>query len=201
MKLQHAPHYSIHVIRESSSDQVPLCEVIIAGKSTGKIVQGAVFEAALTWNEYLLLFLTDDVPYEDGLNIYLLDQHLHVADYAQMYFMYSTGIFSDLDLSEDDIVRFRFLGESAWTLKLFPLKRFVMPVVSATLGVHRPWALYRRFQLSAEATPKQGKPSAIEKIRAPLPRASVPTSLTGSGPVVRLGDTFPADPPNDNYPP
>lgn len=63
------------------------------------------------------MFITDDVPFEEGLNIYLLDQQLNVADYARMYFGYSTGIFSDLDLTEDDTVRFRFLGEKIWTLK------------------------------------------------------------------------------------
>jgi hypothetical protein len=82
-----------------------------------------------------------------------------------MYFMYSTGVFSDLDLSDADIVRFRFLGEKIWTLKLFPQKRFAIPIVSAPLGVHRPFALYRRFQLSADALPKQVEPPASEDAR------------------------------------
>lgn len=67
-----------------------------------------MFEAALRWNDYVLLFLTDDVPFEETLNIYLLDKDLNVIDLARMYFMYATGIFSDLDLSEPDTVRFRF---------------------------------------------------------------------------------------------
>jgi hypothetical protein len=163
MKLEHASNYSIRLIRESTSEAVPLCEVIIGGEPTGKILQGAVFKAALAWNGYILLFLTDDVPFEDGLSIYLLDRHLHVTDYARMYFMYSTGVFSDLDLSDADTVRFRFLGESVWTLKLFTQKRLVIPILSASLGVHRPWTLYRRFQLSADASSTQRKPVATEK--------------------------------------
>jgi hypothetical protein len=43
MKLIHAPGYSIRVITSSTSDEVPLCEVIVAGKGTGKILQCAVF--------------------------------------------------------------------------------------------------------------------------------------------------------------
>lgn len=164
MKLVHAPDYSIRVITESTSDAEPMCEVIIAGAATGKVLQGAVFEAALRWNEYTLLFLTNDVPFEDTLNIYLLDQHLNIADYARMYFIYSTGIFSDLDLTEADTVRFRFLGEMTWKLKLFPEKRFAIPIFSAPLGVHRPFAFSQRFQLSAHPSPKHSKPQDNQTI-------------------------------------
>lgn len=154
MKLLHAPNYSIRTITPSTSDAEPTCEVIVAGTATGRVLQGAVFEAALKWNEYTLLFLTDDVPFEDTLNIYLLDQHLNVEDYARMYFMYSTGIFSDLDLTENDTVRFRFLGEKVWTVRLFAEKKFVIPIVSDPLGVHRPFKFFRRFQLSGLPLPK-----------------------------------------------
>lgn len=153
MRLLHSPKYAIRVITPSTSDAEPTCEVVIAGVPTGKVLQGAVFEAALKWNEYTLLFLTDDVPFEDTLNIYLLDQHLNVEDYARMYFMYSTGIFSDLDLTENDSVSFSFLGQKIWTLKLFPENRFVIPIISDPLGVHRPFGLSRRFQLSGRPLP------------------------------------------------
>ncbi|WP_373991259.1 hypothetical protein [Duganella sp. BuS-21] len=155
MKLVHAPGYSIRVITPSTSDTEPVCEVTVAGAATSTVLDGAVLEAALTWKEYVLLFLTNDVPFEDTLNIYLLDRHLNVADYARMYFMYSTGIFSHLDLTEDDTVRFEFLGEMTWTLKLFPEKKFAIPIVSAPLGVHRPHTFFQRFQLSAHPAPKQ----------------------------------------------
>ena len=167
MKLIRAEDYSVRIIRASTSDEVPLCEVMIAGAATGKILQGAVFEAALKWHDYTLLFLTDDVPFEEGLSIYLLDQHLNVADYARMYFIYSTGVFSQLDLSEDDVVRFHFLGEMVWTLKLYAEKRFVLPIVSTPLGVHRPLTFFRRFELSArqqdqEREQRRRRKAAIE---------------------------------------
>jgi hypothetical protein len=147
MKLLHAPECTIRVIRESTSDDVPLCEVMIDGAPTGTLIQGAVLAAALRWQEFVLLFVTDDVPFEEGLNIYLLDQQLNVADYARMYFMYSTGVFSDLDLTEDDTVRFHFLGDKVWTLRLFARKKLALPIISAVLGVHRPWRFTRRFRL------------------------------------------------------
>lgn len=148
MKLIRTPDYSIRAITSSTSDEVPLCEVIVAGKGTGKVLQGAVFEAALKWNDYVLLFVTNDVCFEDTLNIYLLDQALNVVDYARVYYIYATGIFSDVDLDEIDTVRFTFLGDLRWVLRLFPEKKFFIPIFSDAFGVHRPLAFYRKFQLS-----------------------------------------------------
>ncbi|SHN44167.1 hypothetical protein SAMN05192549_12063 [Duganella sacchari] len=154
MKLTHAPGYSIRVITPPTSEVAPTSELIIEGKPTGRILGGAVFEAALNWNDYVLLFLTDDVPFEDTLNIYVLDENLEVVDSARMFYIYSTGVFSALDLTEPDTVRFRFFGGTLWTLKLFPEKRFALPIVSGTLGVSRPFTFFRLFQLHSRPLPE-----------------------------------------------
>lgn len=166
MRLLHAPEYAIRPITPSTSDAGPTCEVIIAGAATGKVLKGAVFEAALRWGDYTLLFLSDDVLFEEGLNIYLLDRHLNLEDSAQMYFMYSMGMFSDLDLAEEDTVRFGFWGEDVWTLKLFSERKFVVPIVSDSLGVHRPFRFFRRFQLSGlppSELRKRQRPRALQR--------------------------------------
>ena len=154
MNLFHAPEYSIRLVTPPSSDTIPKSEVIAAGVPTGKIVDGAVFEAALRWNDHVLLFLTDDVPFEEGLDIYLLDANLDVVDSAKMCVMYSTGIFSDLDLTQPDAVGFRFFGGIVWTLTLFPEKKFSLPIISGTWGVSRPFAFFHRFQISGHPLPE-----------------------------------------------
>jgi len=154
MKLFNVPDYSIRTVTPSTSDMAPTSEIIAGGVPTGKIVDGAIFEAALKWNDYLLLFLTDDVPFEEGLNIYLLDARLDIVDSAQMCFMYSTGIFSDLDLTQPDTVRFRFFGGVVWTLKLFPQKKFALPIISDPIGVSRPFTFFRRFRIFSRRLPK-----------------------------------------------
>jgi hypothetical protein len=148
MKLTHAPGYAIRVINPPTSETTPKSEILIAGVSTGKVVDGAVFEAALQWHEYTLLFLTDDVPFEDTLNIYLLDAALNIIDSAHMCFMYSTGIFSNVDLTQADTVRFCFFAERTWTLKLFSEKKFALPSISDPIGVSRPFKFSRMFKLS-----------------------------------------------------
>jgi len=157
MNLIHAPGYSIRVVTPPSSETAPRSEIEIAGAPTGKFVQGAVLEAALKWNNYLLLFLTDDIPFEEGLNIYLLDGNLDVVDSAQMYHIYSTGVFSDLDLTQADTARFRFFAEVVWTLQLFPQKVFALPILSDPIGVHRPFGFFRMFKIYRRSVPDLGK--------------------------------------------
>jgi len=147
VRLLPAPDYAIRVITPSTPDSAPTSEIIRAGKPTGKVIGGAVLRAALNWNEYVLLFLTDDVPFEETLSIYLLDADLNVVDSARMYFIYATGIFSDLDLTQPDTVRFRFFAGIVWTLKLFSKKTFALPILSDPTGVHRPLSFFRMFQI------------------------------------------------------
>jgi hypothetical protein len=126
---------------------MPQSEVLRAGEPTGRIIEGAMFEAALRWHEYVLLFLTDGIPFEEGLGIYLLDENLNIIDSVCMAHMYSSGVFSDLDLTQDDTVRFRFFGGTIWTLTLFAEKRFALPFISDPIGVHRAFKFSRRFRL------------------------------------------------------
>jgi hypothetical protein len=147
VKLLPAPDYAIRAIAPTTPDAAPASEIIVAGMATGKVIGGAVLRAALKWKEYVLLFLTDDVPFEDTLSIYLIDADLNVLDWARMYFIYATGIFSDLDLTHDDTVRFRFFAGMVWTLKLLPKKAFALPIISDPRGVSRPFAFSRMFQI------------------------------------------------------
>jgi hypothetical protein len=150
MKLLHAPEFATRLVTPQTDDVEPKSEIMIARAPTGKLLSGAVFQAALRWNEYVLLFLTDDVIFEEGLNIYLLDAHLNTVDSATMFFIYATGIFSDLDLSQPDAVRFCFFDKAVWTLKLFPEKVFALPIISDPRGVHRPFRFFRQFQIVDE---------------------------------------------------
>jgi hypothetical protein len=127
---------------------------MVAGVPTGKVIAGAILRAALRWGQFLLLFLTDDLPFEDTLRMYLLDQDLTVVDSARMGAMYSTGIFSALDLTEQDTVRFQFFDGVLWTLTLLSEEEFAIPIISEPTSVSRPFKFFRRIRLAAEPLPK-----------------------------------------------
>lgn len=108
----------------------------------------------MRWHGNVLLFLTADVPFEESLSIYLLDADLNVIDSAQMYHMYGTGVFSDLDITQPDTARFRFFGGIIWTLKLFSGPTFALPFVSDPPSVHRPFGFMRTFRIYGNPLPE-----------------------------------------------
>jgi len=56
-----------------------------------------VLEAADEWQRHRILFVTDNIPFEDYLRIYLLDAHWQIVDSAVLGAIYTTGAFSGLD--------------------------------------------------------------------------------------------------------
>ena len=142
--------------RQQTADELPRSELILYGETTGKIVEGAVLEAAICWRGHFLIFLTDDIINEDTLRIYLLDPQLDIADAARLGAMYSTGAFSALQLVEPNIIRFEFFGDTTWTLELLDDQSFAVPMVSDPKGVTRPFRLSHRFKLRGDPIPSPG---------------------------------------------
>lgn len=142
--------------QQQTADELPRSELILYGETTGKIVEGAVLEAAICWRGYFLVFLTDDIINEDTLRIYLLDPKLDIVDAARLGAMYSTGAFSALQLVEPNIIRFEFFGDTTWTLELLDDQSFSVPMVSDPKGVTRPFRLSHRFKLHGDPIPSPG---------------------------------------------
>ncbi|USX25321.1 hypothetical protein NHH73_22355 [Oxalobacteraceae bacterium OTU3CINTB1] len=136
-----------------TADDLPRCELILYGETTGKIVEGAVLEAAVCWKGHFLIFLTDDIIHEDTLRIYLLDPQLDIVDAARLGAMYSTGAFTALELVEPNIIHFDFFGATTWTLELLDEQSFALPMVSDPKGVTRPFKLSCRFKLHGDPQP------------------------------------------------
>lgn len=130
--------------------------MVVAGTPTGKVLTGAILEAAVEWNGFFLAFLTDDIPHEDTLRIYLFDSRLDVRDSATLGAMYSTGSFTGLELLPPNTVQFRFIGDTTWILELLPRDSFALPFFSDPKGVRRPLKLLRRFRLCGAPLPGTG---------------------------------------------
>lgn len=130
--------------------------MLVNGSPSATILSGVVLETALRWKDHLLLFLTDDIPFEEGLHIYLLDERQQVADQAHMVGAYTTGVFTALDLTSEDTVRFRFFGGIVWTLTLLDQGEFALPFFSDPRGVWRPFKWMRRFRIDGKPLPETG---------------------------------------------
>jgi hypothetical protein len=118
------------------------------GRDTGRRLTGAILEACLRVEGGWLFFLTHDVPFEGGLEIYLLDAGYALLDRAGLALPYAAGLFGELQVLSDRRLRFRFMGEAFWHLELLEKPQLRLPLIGEPLGVSRRFGFRRRFALS-----------------------------------------------------
>lgn len=134
-------------------DDMPQSEVVSSGRASGKMINGAVAELAVSCSGYVLAFVTDNFMHEETLRIYLFDANFEVIDCAWLGSIYATGVFSLIDLQPPTTIRFRFFGDTDWTLNLLEEENFTLPFVE-TRGVHRPFKFHRRFKIDGKPKPE-----------------------------------------------
>lgn len=138
-------------------------ELLLGGKRTGIVVTGAVLEAAIEWQNYRIVFFTDDIPFEDMLRIYMFDSNMRLVDSATLGAMYSTGTFVDLKPQPPNALTFRFFGGTIWRLVLLTKSEFAFPFFSDPSGVHRQFKFSRQFRVEGKPQPetlRYGSPPA-----------------------------------------
>ena len=154
MALRTASELTTRRIGGQGADEIPVSEILLNGRGVGRRVPGAVLEAAVKWRDCYLLFMTDDVPFEDSLGIQMLDGHLDILDSARIGGPYATGAFSSLELEEPNSVRFRFAGDTIWKVELLERPEFRMPFLRDAPGVTRPLGFSRRFVIRGSPRPQ-----------------------------------------------
>ncbi|EOI5793290.1 hypothetical protein ACMS1S_001445 [Cronobacter malonaticus] len=123
-------------------------EVIRDGNNTGIIVPGEILEAAVLINEQrYVLFLTDDVIFEESLTIALFDLREGIKEIVWLGNEYATGYFEALSVTADSI-SFRFIGEYLWTVTVSDIPRFRLPFVSDPQGVKRDTGFKKYMNIS-----------------------------------------------------
>lgn len=150
MALGTAPQISVRQALPDG-DEVPRSEIELSGVATGVIVSGAVLEAGVACDRGFLVFLTDDVPYEETLSIHLLDRAGQLVDSATLGRAYATGVFTGLALQQPDVVNFRFTGGHAWSVQVLSRPQLRLPFVAEAPGVSRRSGFRRHFVVRAVA--------------------------------------------------
>ncbi|NCH83335.1 hypothetical protein [Cronobacter malonaticus] len=131
-------------------------EVVLNGNNTGIIVPGEILEAAVLINEQrYVLFLTDDVIFEESLTIALFDLRKGIKEIVWLGNEYATGYFEALAVTANSI-NFRFIGEYLWTVTVSDTPRLRLPFVSDPQGVKRDTGFKKYMDISV--TRVSGKP-------------------------------------------
>jgi hypothetical protein len=143
--------FTIAPERRLGDDAAPSSRLFHHGRDTGRRLAGAILEASLRVEGGWLFFLTHDVPFEETLEIYLLDAGYALLDRAGVAMPYAAGLFGDLQVLSDRRLRFRFLGEARWHLELLKKPQLRLPLIGEPRGVSRRFGFRRRFSLSRES--------------------------------------------------
>ncbi|TGN40325.1 hypothetical protein [Marinobacter confluentis] len=126
---------SLTLAKEGNDQELATSFVTIAGKTSEEPLEGTVLEACVQLGNQYLLFLTDDIPFEDSLHIHLLDEDLERVDTATLGAPYTTGHFRNLNCVGSAGITFEFFGDCVWEISVSPKKRLRLPFISGPRGV------------------------------------------------------------------
>lgn len=152
LMIQQVQSLSLILTLEANELTRAQCDVVLNGESTGILVPGLVLEAAVQVNDQrYILFMTDDVIFEESLTIALIDVHDGLKEVVRLGNEYSTGSFADLQIT-DDSVNFRFNGDYIWAVEVSDSPRLRLPFVSDPRGVKWEPSLKKHIAISATST-------------------------------------------------
>lgn len=154
MRLLSTSEFATRLASPYTDTALARSELLLGGRSTGVIVTGAVLEAALEWQGYRIVFLSDDIPFEDMLRIYMFDADLTLVDAAVLGAMYSTGTFAELSLQPPDALTFRFFAGTVWRMVLLAKREFALPFLFDPSGVSRKFKFFRHFRIEGKPQPE-----------------------------------------------
>ena len=132
-----------------TEEGVPKSEILFEESNTGIFIEGVILEAAFKSSDKFLLFVTDDIPQEDSLSIYLLSDTFLMLDQARLGGIYTTGSFKVIDYN-GSVIYFRFFNEAKWQLTLLDKPTLRLPIFSEPAGVSRKLGLTRHFKLESK---------------------------------------------------
>ncbi|MEG0344718.1 MAG: hypothetical protein RR633_21240 [Acinetobacter sp.] len=134
-------HIQLNIIEETSiiegiiKYKQTLCEIMFDHKPSNILIRGKILESAVSVDENrYVIFTTDDVLFEESLNIYLIELGKGVVDQLFIGQAYQTDIFSGLKIADESSLSFSFLG--SWTLEVYAKAKFGIGINSGMLCLY-----------------------------------------------------------------
>jgi len=133
--------FAVTLLRGSESIKDPLVQLTLEGEKVGSPIKGAHLEKqyCIQGLGYLLM-LTDNVPYEETLRVYLVNENVEVIDELEFGAGMVTGTFEIVDDKNEDSIVFSFIHESLCKLQVLKTAHWCKPLLF-TAGVRRNGAL------------------------------------------------------------
>lgn len=115
----------------------PRSLLLLDGRDTGTVLPGAVLETAVRTGDALLLFLTDDVPFEEGLSLCLVDADGKLLDEVRVLASATPGALTDVTRLQDNAIAFEFHAGVPMLARIEPKPRMMLPTFGLAHGIHR----------------------------------------------------------------
>lgn len=152
IEMEEVTTLSLSEVNKATDTAQARSEVLIDGRLTGITIPGKVLEAAIKVDaRRYLLFVTDDVIFEEMLTILLLDLSQGLVEELTIGGAYTSGHFEDLKVSPRS-ASFSFIGDTTWTVKVSKSPTLKLPF-SDPRGVSRPAGLRKYIDISANLAP------------------------------------------------
>ncbi|MEH3413829.1 hypothetical protein [Phytobacter diazotrophicus] len=153
MMFRQLDNVTLQIREEPTTTAMGKYEVLIAENGTGITVPVQILEAAVQVDDKrLLLFLTDDTPFEEMLNIALIDLDDGVKEILTLGGAYLTGSFTDLHIAPN-AVEFSFIGETTWRIEIPPSPFVKVPFTGDPRSVSRSVAVKHYIKITANPPP------------------------------------------------
>jgi hypothetical protein len=135
------------VLRPASPDTAGRrrSQLLLSGTEAPFYVVGEELGAAVELDRRLVLLVLYGDPYEESLQIYMIDDSYRVLDRATLGAMGASGVLQDLQLESPSAITFRFFRNRRWRLRAFTRPHIANPFSALALGVWRPLQLRRWF--------------------------------------------------------
>jgi hypothetical protein len=156
------PLTSFSLRGEPATQEGPVGALLHEGRETGLRIHAARLEAQFHVQPNLfLLFFTDDSPYEEELQILLLDTHFQLLDGLELGQPYTPGMLSGLDAQGEQRLLFDFFADTRLLLSVHPegvfhmirrLPSFARPLKGRFFSRH-----YLTLQETPGATDKENR--------------------------------------------
>ncbi|PWF21448.1 hypothetical protein [Corticimicrobacter populi] len=132
----------------SHKDGVPRCVVTLPTGAVTTVLFGRQLDACVATPLHYILFLSNDLIYDERLHIYLVDTQATVLDQARLGALDTAAFLSELTMDSAERIQFSFFGGDCWEILLHETPRSVWnSLFSGSPWVWRPRLRRRYFDL------------------------------------------------------
>ena len=104
-------------------------KVVLQHSQTSNIIEvvGSVLEAEFMFGDFYLIFITEGIPFEEALYIYLINPNLIIKDTIEISAAYTPGIFRNFMTISPNKIKFSFFdSEDYWVIEILDKPRFFL---------------------------------------------------------------------------